>query len=52
MGYRTNFGCIWLFLLIFLIGEGVKRVDVGEMYDAKSYKPVICQVGGKPMFQY
>ena len=39
-------------VLIFLIGEGVKRVDVGEMYDAKSDKPVICQVGGKPMFQY
>ena len=37
---------------ISLIGEGVKRVDVGEMYDAKLYKPVIRHVGGKPMFLY
>ncbi len=37
---------------ISVIGEGVKRVDVGEMYDAKQYKPKIRHVGGKPMFLY
>ncbi len=34
------------------IGEGVKRVDVGEMYDPEQYKPKIRHVGGKPMFLY
>jgi 6-phosphofructokinase len=37
---------------ISLIGEGVKRVDVGEMYDASQYRPTIRHVGGKPMFLY
>ena len=37
---------------ISLIGEGVKRVDVGEMYDTKAYRPNIRHVGGKPMFLY
>jgi 6-phosphofructokinase len=37
---------------ISLIGEGVKRVDVGEMYDIKAYRPKIRHVGGKPMFLY
>jgi 6-phosphofructokinase 1 len=37
---------------ISMIGEGVKRVDVGEMYDAQQYKPTIRHVGGKPMFLY
>ena len=37
---------------ISVIGEGVKRVDVGEMYDPKQYRPTIRHVGGKPMFLY
>jgi 6-phosphofructokinase 1 len=37
---------------ISLIGEGVKRVDVGEMYDSETYRPNIRHVGGKPMFLY
>ncbi len=37
---------------ISLIGEGVKRVDVGEMYDTEAYRPNIRHVGGKPMFLY
>ncbi|MGE5209734.1 MAG: 6-phosphofructokinase [Acidobacteriota bacterium] len=37
---------------ISMIGEGVKRVDVGEMYDPQQYRPTIRHVGGKPMFLY
>ncbi len=37
---------------ISLIGEGVKRVDTGEMYDVNTYRPKIRHVGGKPMFLY
>lgn len=32
--------------------EGVKRVDVDELYDADQYRPKIRHVGGKPMFLY
>jgi 6-phosphofructokinase 1 len=32
--------------------EGVKRVDVDELYDAASYRPKIRHVAGKPMFLY
>ncbi|MFW2332828.1 6-phosphofructokinase [Ilumatobacter sp.] len=37
---------------ISMIGEGVKRVDVGEMYSPEMYRPLIRHVGGKPMFLY
>jgi 6-phosphofructokinase len=33
-------------------GEGVKRVDVDELYDAERYLPKVRHVGGKPMFLY
>jgi len=33
-------------------GEGVKRVDVDELYDAAEYRPKVRHVGGKPMFLY
>ncbi len=33
-------------------GEGVKRVDVDELYDAANYRPKVRHVGGKPMFLY
>jgi 6-phosphofructokinase 1 len=32
--------------------EGVKRVDVGELYDADAYRPKVRHVTGKPMFLY
>ncbi|HUG87276.1 MAG TPA: phosphofructokinase, partial [Actinomycetota bacterium] len=32
--------------------EGVKRVDVDELYDADRYRPKLRHVGGKPMFLY
>jgi 6-phosphofructokinase 1 len=34
------------------ISEGVKRVDVDELYDAENYQPKVRHVGGKPMFLY
>ncbi len=37
---------------ISVTGEGVKRVDVDELYDADEYRPKIRHVGGKPMFLY
>jgi ATP-dependent phosphofructokinase / diphosphate-dependent phosphofructokinase len=32
--------------------EGVKRVDVDELYDVKAYRPKVRHVAGKPMFLY
>jgi len=32
--------------------EGVKRVDVDELYDADEYRPKVRHVRGKPMFLY
>jgi len=32
--------------------EGVKRVDVSELYDSVNYRPKIRHVMGKPMFLY
>jgi 6-phosphofructokinase len=32
--------------------EGVKRVDVDELYDTTEYRPKVRHVGGKPMFLY
>ena len=37
---------------ISVTGEGVKRVDVDELYDVQTYRPKIRHVGGKPMFLY
>jgi 6-phosphofructokinase 1 len=37
---------------ISVTGQGVKRVDVDELYDVESYRPKIRHVGGKPMFLY
>ncbi len=37
---------------ISVTGEGVKRVDVDELYDADQYRPKVRHVGGKPMFLY
>lgn len=32
--------------------EGVKRVDVDELYDSEAYRPKVRHVLGKPMFLY
>lgn len=32
--------------------QGVKRVDIGELYDAEKYRPKIANMLGKPMFLY
>jgi 6-phosphofructokinase 1 len=32
--------------------EGVKRVDVDELYDRRQYRPKVRHVSGKPMFLY
>jgi 6-phosphofructokinase 1 len=32
--------------------EGVKRVDVDELYDVRAYRPKLRHVTGKPMFLY
>jgi len=37
---------------ISVTGEGVKRVDVDELYDAEAYQPKVRHVLGKPMFLY
>ncbi len=34
------------------VTSGVKRVDVGELYDLEAYKPRVRHVLGKPMFLY
>ena len=39
-------------LSINTIGEGLKRVDVAELYDVDEYRPKIRHVDGKPMFLY
>jgi 6-phosphofructokinase len=33
-------------------GEGVKRVDIDELYDVDGYRPRVRHVPGKPMFLY
>jgi 6-phosphofructokinase len=37
---------------ISVTGEGVKRVDVDELYDVDAYRPKVRHVAGKPMFLY
>jgi len=37
---------------ISITSEGVKRVDVDELYDVDQYRPKIRHVDGKPMFLY
>ena len=35
-----------------IVTSGVKRVDIGELYDSQNYRPKIRHVLGKPMFLY
>jgi 6-phosphofructokinase 1 len=35
-----------------LIGTGVRRVDVGQLYDAETYRPKVAHLISKPMFLY
>jgi len=37
---------------ISVTGEGVRRVDVDELYDSENYQPKLRHVAGKPMFLY
>ncbi len=37
---------------ISVTGEGVRRVDIDELYDAGNYQPKLRHVAGKPMFLY
>jgi 6-phosphofructokinase len=37
---------------ISVTSEGVKRVDVDELYDSEAYQPLLRHVLGKPMFLY
>ncbi len=37
---------------ISVTGEGVKRVDIDELYDQQNYRPKVRHVRGKPMFLY
>jgi 6-phosphofructokinase len=37
---------------ISMITEGLKRVDVDELYDQEQYRPKVRHVDGKPMFLY
>lgn len=34
------------------VAQGVKRVDVDELYDVEQYRPKVRHVNGKPMFLY
>ena len=34
------------------ISQGLKRVDVDELYDAENYRPKVTNMLGKPMFLY
>lgn len=34
------------------LGQGVKRVDVAELYDSTNYRPNVSHLLGKPMFLY
>ncbi|HXV43881.1 MAG TPA: 6-phosphofructokinase, partial [Anaerolineae bacterium] len=35
-----------------ILSEGVKRVDVDELYDVEAYRPKVRRVSQKPMFLY
>ena len=35
-----------------MLGQGLKRVDVAELYDDDNYKPNVSHLLGKPMFLY
>jgi 6-phosphofructokinase 1 len=35
-----------------VIGTGVRRVDVDQLYDAETYRPKVAHLVGKPMFLY
>ena len=45
-------GGVYTNVPVSVTGEGVKRVDVDELYDVAEYRPRIRHVGGKPMFLY
>ncbi|OGU72436.1 MAG: phosphofructokinase [Ignavibacteria bacterium RIFCSPLOWO2_12_FULL_56_21] len=42
----------YTYVAIETIGQGLKRVDVGELYDIDQYKPKVVDLLNKPMFLY
>jgi 6-phosphofructokinase 1 len=34
------------------LSQGIKRVDIDELYDVEAYRPKVRHVNGKPMFLY
>ncbi len=42
----------YTYVSIDTIGQGLKRVDVGELYDPEQYKPKVVDLLNKPMFLY
>lgn len=54
-----KFGCMvalqqgqYTYVPASLLGQGIKRVDVDEMYDAQTYRPKVRRTHQKPMFLY
>jgi 6-phosphofructokinase 1 len=45
-------GGVYTSVPIEMVLKGVKRVDVGELYDSENYRPLVRNVAGKPMFLY
>ncbi len=45
-------GGIYTHVPIEVVREGVRRVDVEELYDVEGYRPKVRHVLGKPMFLY
>lgn len=42
----------YTYISIDTIGQGLKRVDVGELYDSEQYRPKVVDLLNKPMFLY
>ncbi|MDE0605732.1 MAG: 6-phosphofructokinase [Acidimicrobiaceae bacterium] len=45
-------GGVYTNVPVSVTGEGARRVDVSELYDAEQYRPLLRSVAGKPMFLY
>ncbi len=35
-----------------ILSQGIKRVDIDELYDVENYRPKVRHVNEKPMFLY
>jgi len=43
---------VYINVPINIVSQGIKRVDVEELYDVEEYRPKVRHVDGKPMFLY